>query len=265
MANKRKVTQNDLRKLMADMKSGSSASTSTSKVGPKKMKLSSRELALIEDQKRQKAQRDQEKIRLKEERMARVVPNKNLKPQKSILKNSSKISDINYKPPAIYQEIKPKVTISVASDHQPSKPQSVPSQKTLEKEDQVQGEVEDQDRNIPEGFFDDPKLDAKARNVQYVDAGEEEWSKFQKEIADEMIQAQDILVEDRNEATTDRQIEEIDEQIQAWNRVAELEKRKELVQKAARHDNDANYTDKKDDSSDDDVDPDDLTDWRKKC
>ena len=65
---------------------------------------------------------------------------------------------------------------------------------------------------LPEGFFDDPKLDAKARNVQYVDHNEEEWEKFQKEISDEVATAQEILVEDRNEATTDRQLEDIDEQ-----------------------------------------------------
>ena len=57
-----------------------------------------------------------------------------------------------------------------------------------------------------------------ARNVQYVDTAEEEWSKFQKEIVEEMTVAQDILVEDRIEATNDRQIEEIDEQIRAWSR-----------------------------------------------
>ena len=39
-----------------------------------------------------------------------------------------------------------------------------------------------------------------------------------QEIADEMSNAQDILVEDRNEATADRQLEDIDEQIQAWKR-----------------------------------------------
>ena len=57
-----------------------------------------------------------------------------------------------------------------------------------------------------------------ARNVQYVDTAEEEWSRFQKEIGDELNVAQDILVEDRNEATIDRQIEEIDEQMRAWTR-----------------------------------------------
>ena len=38
---------------------------------------------------------------------------------------------------------------------------------------------------LPEGFFDDPKMDAKARNVEYKDPMTEEWEKFQKSIAKE--------------------------------------------------------------------------------
>lgn len=51
-----------------------------------------------------------------------------------------------------------------------------------------------------------------------MDAAEEEWDRFRKEIVDEINTAQDILVEDRNEATIDRQIEEIDDQMRAWHR-----------------------------------------------
>ena len=61
-------------------------------------------------------------------------------------------------------------------------------------------------------------LDAKARGVAYVDKDEEEWELFQREIETEMTVAQTILVEDRTEATVDRQIEEIDEQMEAWQR-----------------------------------------------
>merc|ERR1712038_2128546 len=79
--------------------------------------------------------------------------------------------------------------------------------------------------NIPEGFFDDPVQDAKARNVPYINVEEEEWEKFQKEIGEEMSTAQTILVEDREEATADRQIEEIDEQMEAWRRVSIMEQK----------------------------------------
>ena len=261
MASKRKVTQNDLRKLMSDMKTGTSKSSV-----PKKMKLSSRELALLEEEKRQKALRDQEKIRLKQEKIARIVPNQSLQPKKSILKNSSSTPS-NYIPPDFYkQAIQQKQIDFKEPESIPSSSKTIPSEKkdkiesAIEKE---QKEVEaEEDGNIPEGFFDDPKKDAKARNVQYVDQNEEEWNKFQKEIASEMVTAQDILVEDRNEATADRQLEDMDEQMEAWKRVHQLEEKKEAVVKPK-----TELTNQNDEDSDDlesDVELDDLTDWRKK-
>ena len=42
-----------------------------------------------------------------------------------------------------------------------------------------------QGSSLPEGFFDDPKLDAKARKVEYKDPMTEEWDKFQKTIQKE--------------------------------------------------------------------------------
>merc|ERR1712039_684072 len=121
--------------------------------------------------------------------------------------------------------------------------------------------IEEESGALPEGFFDDPKLDAKARNVQYVDHNEEEWEKFQKEIGDEVATAQEMLVEDRNEATADRQLEDIDEQIQAWKRVSQLEEKKEAIAKTKP----VNEKSTEEDSeSDSDVELDDLTDWRKK-
>ena len=38
---------------------------------------------------------------------------------------------------------------------------------------------------VPEGFFDDPVMDAKVRKVELVDKAEVEWDKFEKEIAAE--------------------------------------------------------------------------------
>ena len=39
--------------------------------------------------------------------------------------------------------------------------------------------------DLPEGFFDDPKMDAKVRHVEYKDPMTEEWERFQKSIAKE--------------------------------------------------------------------------------
>ncbi|GLH10996.1 Coiled-coil domain-containing protein 16 [Gryllus bimaculatus] len=86
-----------------------------------------------------------------------------------------------------------------------------------------------QDEVLPEGFFDDPLLDAKARNVEYKDPIEEEWEKFQKEIKEETSVSAQIISEDQEEATAERQIDEIDEQMRNWTRVIHLEKKKEEV------------------------------------
>ncbi|KAI5701516.1 hypothetical protein M8J75_010422 [Diaphorina citri] len=82
---------------------------------------------------------------------------------------------------------------------------------------------------LPEGFFDDPVLDAKARNIEYKDPVEEEWEKFQKELKEETSVSAQIIAEDQEEAVTDRQIVEIDEQLKNWERVLELEVKKEMV------------------------------------
>ena len=212
MASKRKVTQDDLRKMMAEMKSNPSSKSSSSK----KMKLSSRELALLEEEKRQKALRDQEKIRLKQDKMARIVPNKDLQPKKSILKNSSTTS--NYIPPQYVPQKKNVVMDNVKGKVSEKIKSLPPKEKAIESHEDTIAADDEESGQIPEGFFDDPKLDAKARQVQYVNVEEEEWQKFQKEIADAENDAQDILIEDRNEATNDRQIEEIDEQMRQWKR-----------------------------------------------
>lgn len=258
MASKRKVTQDDLRKLMANMKSNPS-------VANKKLKLSSKELALIEEEKRQKSIRDQEKIRLKQEKMARIVPNQSLQPKKSILKNTS-ISTYKYTPQyqaKSYEASSQSQTKTTSNQIEREEVQSTSNNSKVSNVPKVVEEtIPDEEAGaLPEGFFDDPKLDAKARNVQYVDHNEEEWEKFQKEISDEVATAQEILVEDRNEATTDRQLEDIDEQIQAWKRVTQLEEKKEAIGKTKIV---IEKSTEEDSESDSDVELDDLTDWRKK-
>ena len=261
MASKRKVTQNDLRQMMANIKSTADKPSTV----PKKLKLSSRELILMEEEKKQKALRDQEKIRLKQEKMARIVPNQNLPPKKSILKNSGGSTPSYIPPPPGFKAKIP----SIEQSHKSSTKSDLPSDffDGGKKSEVVKGKKEEEDapeerQEIPEGFFDDPKLDAKARKVQYVDQEEEEWKKFQSEMANEMVTAQDILVEDRNEATAGRQLEEIEEQMEAWKRVALLEERKEAAHHSIK--NAPNRKETKDSDSDSDIELDQLTDWRKK-
>lgn len=74
------------------------------------------------------------------------------------------------------------------------------------------------DEVLPEGFFDDPVKDAKARNLEYKDPVEEEWERFQKEIKAAASLSNAIIADDQEESTTERQIDEIDEQIRNWSR-----------------------------------------------
>ncbi|XP_033326813.1 zinc finger protein 830 [Megalopta genalis] len=113
---------------------------------------------------------------------------------------------------------------------------------------------------LPEGFFDDPVLDAKVRNVEYKNPIEEEWEKFQKEIKEETAQSAQIIADDQEEATTERQLDEIEEQIRHWSRVMDLVKRKEQVQATDRKQKNTD----EDISSDDEADFDEFLDWRAK-
>lgn len=88
-------------------------------------------------------------------------------------------------------------------------------------------EAPSSDAPLPEGFFDDPKKDAIARNLEYKDPVQEEWDRFQKEIRDAATVSNEIIAEDQEESTAERQIVEIDEQIRNWDRVLALEKKKE--------------------------------------
>ncbi|XP_023933823.1 zinc finger protein 830 [Bicyclus anynana] len=115
---------------------------------------------------------------------------------------------------------------------------------------------------IPEGFFDDPILDAKARNIEYKDPVEEEWEKFQKEIKEETTTSAEIIAGEQEEATAERQIDEIDEQIRNWSRVLDLELKKEETKKKIQDIEMLNEDD--DNDSDNEAEIDEFLDWRAK-
>ncbi|KAF0288864.1 Zinc finger protein 830 [Amphibalanus amphitrite] len=114
---------------------------------------------------------------------------------------------------------------------------------------------------LPEGFFDDPQKDAKARHVEYVDPVEAEWEKFQREMQTEMAESEVILDEDQQEATVGRQIEEVDEQIRNLSRVVSMEKRKEEL---AHQEPSTSAQGDSSDSSADEAEVDEFLDWRSK-
>ena len=83
---------------------------------------------------------------------------------------------------------------------------------------------------LPEGFFDDPVRDAKVRKVDAPqDQMDKEWDEFQKEIRQVNTKSEAIVAEDDEEGRLERQIDEIDEQIQCYKRVELLRDKRDVV------------------------------------
>ncbi|XP_035526004.1 zinc finger protein 830 [Morone saxatilis] len=83
---------------------------------------------------------------------------------------------------------------------------------------------------LPEGFFDDPVRDAKVRNVDAPkDQMDKEWEEFQKEIRQVNTKSEAIVAEDDEEGRLERQIDEIDEQIECYKRVEVLRDKRDVV------------------------------------
>lgn len=83
---------------------------------------------------------------------------------------------------------------------------------------------------LPEGFFDDPVRDAKVRNVDAPkDMLDKEWDEFQKEMRQVNTKSEAIVAEDDEEGRLERQIDEIDEQIECYRRVELLRNKQDVV------------------------------------
>ncbi|XP_060637441.2 zinc finger protein 830 [Anolis sagrei] len=83
---------------------------------------------------------------------------------------------------------------------------------------------------LPEGFFDDPEVDAKVRKVDAPkDQMDKEWDEFQKAIRQVNTISEAIVAEEDEEGRLDRQIGEIDEQIECFRRVEQLRDRQEIM------------------------------------
>ena len=118
--------------------------------------------------------------------------------------------------------------------------------------------------SLPAGFFDDPEVDAKMRGVETpADKMDREWESFQKELQHETGQSEQLIDEEQETGHIDREIDEIDEQMQYYNLIDKLcDKKDEVVNKV-----------KKDSVQDDEImivnsssseEEDDILDWREK-
>ncbi|XP_046846341.1 zinc finger protein 830-like isoform X2 [Xenia sp. Carnegie-2017] len=119
---------------------------------------------------------------------------------------------------------------------------------------------------IPEGFFDDPKLDAKARKVEYKDPADEEWEKFQKALSTENQVSEAIILEEDEESRVDRALDEISEQRLYYIRADVLRDKQVALKNSNKKNDDKIHEEMKvDNESDTDSDDiDDMFDWRAK-
>ncbi|XP_014291798.1 zinc finger protein 830 [Halyomorpha halys] len=149
-----------------------------------------------------------------------------VKKTKSILKNARPL------PPKFFDDIKTEQP-DQDDDETPKKKAKLEVDSENNEVPMDEGEAaateESKDHELPEGFFDDPVLDAKARNVEYKDPVEEEWERFQKEIKEETDLSARMINDDTEDATVQRQIEQIDEQMTRLSKVVQLEIKKEEV------------------------------------
>ncbi|KAM3967375.1 zinc finger protein 830 [Aphomia sociella] len=136
-------------------------------------------------------------------------------------------------------------------------------QQTSVETQELDSKIQVPEQPIPEGFFDDPILDAKVRNIEYKDPVEEEWERFQKEMKEEASASAEIIAGEQEEATAERQIDEIDEQIRNWSRVLDLEVKKEETKKKKLDMEEQMIEDNdEEDGNEDDID--EFLDWRAK-
>ncbi|XP_072019783.1 zinc finger protein 830-like [Amphiura filiformis] len=119
---------------------------------------------------------------------------------------------------------------------------------------------------LPEGFFDDPVIDAKVRNVEVRNTMEEEWTKFQKEMETQQQVSENLQEEDEEEAQIERNIDEIDEQINCFAKVEALRDKQDAIKdmKAKKSKDIPNRDSEESSSSADEAEFDELLDWRSK-
>lgn len=123
---------------------------------------------------------------------------------------------------------------------------------------------------LPEGFFDDPEVDAKVRKVDAPkDQMDKEWDEFQKAMRQVNTISEAIVAEDDEEGRLDRQIGEIDEQIECYRRVELLRNRQDLMKEKCKEAMRLKATQEKEDEaigSEDEEELQDLLsqDWRVK-
>lgn len=84
---------------------------------------------------------------------------------------------------------------------------------------------------LPEGFFDDPDLDAKARGQSREANLDAEYEEFKKIIQSEEVKSELLIETDDKARDFERDIEEVDELIGRWNKIENLHVQREAIKK----------------------------------
>ena len=293
----KKLSQAEMRQMMQKLKAEKGGGESQDR--KRKYKLGTKELALMEMEKKRKLEEKKSTAKKAgvpdnffDSAKTKAFLNLGKAPQKSILKNTgagagakpvrSNLPQANVKAtgsewtssgPVINEE----AVAAAAQNKKEKSPQKTllrtPSGGTI---NHLQEEMEEvaapgssarvDQGDLPEGFFDDPVMDAKARGVEYKDAEQAEWEAFQKEIAVEVAASTQMTAEEQLEETTDRQLEEIDDQMRAWSRVRDIEIMKDEVEEKLKVKKTVTV-ELKQENSDDELDEESLEeflDWRQK-
>ncbi|NXN31193.1 ZN830 protein, partial [Nycticryphes semicollaris] len=149
--------------------------------------------------------------------------------------DESNKSSVTHKPeiPPPTQEV---IANSLPADFFDSKTTAVPvvshsgSIQKAETQEKIVERKENTAEALPEGFFDDPEVDAKVRKVDAPkDQMDKEWDEFQKAMRQVNTISEAIVAEEDEEGRLDRQIGEIDEQIECYRRVELLRNRQDLM------------------------------------
>ncbi|XP_018021586.1 zinc finger protein 830 [Hyalella azteca] len=116
--------------------------------------------------------------------------------------------------------------------------------------------------DLPEGFFDDPVADAKARKIEYVDKDEAEWTAFMREVSAAESTSRQIIADDTEEAAKRNQILQAEEQMLYYQRVIKFDREKQEKQTTTCKMEEASNIEEEE-SDDDDVTA-LAVDWRRK-
>lgn len=122
---------------------------------------------------------------------------------------------------------------------------------------------------IPKGFFDDPQIERKVRKTPLDETLDNQFELFRKEIAEQSLVSQNLMDEEYEDLEKEKALTEIDEQIENWAKVDEIQKKIEVIHKKhdenmEMNDNDDNSDNQDADDDDGEIDFNDMNFWRNK-